>query len=227
MIISSVSIKKSLNLSSYVLNTVCLSLLFVLFTLDVWILKVLQWLKFQKRRVDAESEEGWWWAVEEYDSEVRLALGAFTSLVILLFVIGFESCVIDVVECDIRVLLFDDFDSIFNSSPKSGKTCFRFVFGIEWKESCIANNTMIKSSLILRPEHTSEWSFHGFGFDKESLMWGQFESLSFIWCLPNKVFNQMRFHYRSVEDWCAFFKIFMLPHFVQNRKLVSINYSVH
>ena len=214
-------------MSSDKFDTILLSSLFYLFTFDIWVLKFFQWFKSQKRRVNAESKEWWWWTIKINNTKMRLTLSTFTSFIILLLIIDFESGIVYVVEVYFWILFINDFDSIFNSSPKSGKSCFRFVFSIEWEQSGITNNTMIETSLSLRPEHSSKWSFHGFSFDKESLMWWQFKSLSFIWCLSNKVVNKVWFHYRSVKNWCTLFKIFMLSNFVKDRELVPINYSVH
>lgn len=156
-----------------------------------------------------------------------LALSAFTSFIILLLIISFKSGIVYVIKGHIRILFINDLDSIFNSSPESSKSCFRFVFRIKWEKSCTTNNTMIKTSLTFRPEHSSKWSLHGFSFNKESLMWWQFKSLSFVWCLSNKIINKMWFHYRSIHDWSSFFEIIMLSDFIQDRELASIYYSVH
>jgi hypothetical protein len=53
-----------------------------------------------------------------------LALGAFASFVVLLFVIGLDSGVVYVVEVDFGILLFDDFDSVLNTSPESRESGF-------------------------------------------------------------------------------------------------------
>ena len=158
---------------------------------------------------------------------MRLTLRTFTSFVVLLLVINFESGVVNIVKVDFGIFFVNYFDSVFNSSPECGKPCFRFIFSIKREQPGITNNTMVEPSLSFRPEHSSEGSFHGFGFDKESLMWWQFKSLSLIWCLSNKIVNEMRFHYRSVNTRGAFFVIFMLPDFVKHRELMPINYSVH
>lgn len=158
---------------------------------------------------------------------MRLTLSTFTSFVVLLLVVNFKSGVVYVIEVYFWVFFVNDFDSVFNSSPECSKSCFRFVFSIEWEQSGITNNTMVESSLSFRPEHSSEGSFHGFSFNKESLMGWQFKSLSLIWCLSDKIINEMRFHYRSVNTRGAFFKIFMLSDFVKHRELMPINYSVH
>ncbi len=129
---------------------------------------------------------------------MRFTLSAFTSFVILLFIICLYSCVIYIVENNFLILLFNNFDSILNSSPKGCKTCFGLIFGIEWEEPCTTDYTMIESSLILSPKHSSKGSFHRFGFNEELLMRWKIEFLGLVWNLSNKVIDQMRPHDRSI-----------------------------
>ncbi len=96
---------------------------------------------------------------------MRFTLGAFASLEILLFVFCLKPCVIYIVKINLWILLIDDFDSIFNAFPESCKPGFRLEFRVKREQSGIAYDTMVKSGLVLRPEHASEWSLHRLGFD--------------------------------------------------------------
>ena len=101
---------------------------------------------------------------------MRFALGTFASLEILFFIFCLEPCVIYIVEIDFRIFLIDNFYSILNPSPESCKPGFGFKFGVKGEQSGIANDTVVESGLVLSPEHAGEGSFHGLGFDKESLI---------------------------------------------------------
>lgn len=154
-----------------------------------------------------------------------LALGAFASFVVLLLVIGLDSGVVYVVEVDLGILLFDDFDSVLNASPKSRESGFWLIFSVKGKQPSITDNTVIESDLIFCPEHASKWSFHGFGFNKESLMWGEFQSLCLIRCLGKDIINNMWFGYRFVNT--AGFKVLVFTNLVNDWEALTIYYPVH
>ena len=101
---------------------------------------------------------------------MRFTLGAFTSLEVLFFIFCLEPCVIYIIKVDFRIFLINDFYSILNASPESRKSGFGLEFGIKGEQSGITYNAVVESGLVLSPEHAGEWSFHGLGFDKESLM---------------------------------------------------------
>lgn len=154
--------------------------MFVFFDSNVGVFKLPQGFEFEEGGVDAEPQKRWWWTVEVNNSDVRLTLGTFASLVILLLVVCFQSGVIYVVKIDFWVFLIDNFDSILNASPEGGEPGLRLEFGIKGEESGATNGAMVESGLVLGPEHASERSLHGFGFDQVSLVGGEFHSFRFV-----------------------------------------------
>ncbi len=145
---------------------------------------------------------------------MRLALCAFASLVVLRFVLCLEPRVVYVIEVYFRGFFVDDVDSIFDASPESCKASFGLKLRVEGKEPGVTDGTVVESSLILRPEHSSERSFHGFGFDEVSLMGGEFVFFGLISCLSDEVIEEIGFHDGAVED--AFFEGVVLADFVQD-----------
>lgn len=141
-------------------------------------------------------------------------LGAFASLKVLFFVIGFYSRIIHVVKVYFWVFLLDYFYSVFYASPKSSEPRFGLELCVKRKEPGIANYAVVEASLVLGPKHSCEWSLHGLGFDQVFLMGRQFDFFSLVSRLTNKVVNQV-----GLEDLMvlqSFFEVFVLSHFVQN-----------
>lgn len=154
-----------------------------------------------------------------------LALGTLASFVVLLLVIGLDSGVVYIVEVNLRILLFDDFDSVLNASPESRESGLWLVFSVKGKQPGITDNTMVESYLIFCPEHASKGSFHGFGFNEESLMWREFQSLCLIRCLGKNVINNMRFGYGFIN--AAGFKVLVFTNLVNDWEALTIYYPVH
>lgn len=192
---------------------------------DVRVFELFQRLESEQWGVNAEPQKGWWWAIEVDSSKMGLALGAFASFVVLLLVIGLDSGVVYIVEVNFRILLFDDFDSVFNASPESRESGLWLVFSVKGKQPGITDNTMVESDLIFCPEHASKRSFHGFGFNEESLMWGEFQSLCLIRCFGKDVINNMRFSYGFVNT--AGFKVLVFTNLVNDWEALTIYYPVH
>jgi len=120
-------------------------------------------------------------------------MGAFASLIVLLFVISFDSGIVDMIKVNVGIVLIYNPDSIVYSSPEGSKSSLGLILSIKGEQSGITEGTMIEASLILSPEHSSKGPFHGSGLNQELLMRRELESFGLIRhrCLTNKIVNKM------------------------------------
>ena len=182
-------------------------------------------MKFQQGWVNAEPQKWWGWTVKINHTDVWLALGAFASLEVLLLVICFFSCVIYIVKPYLGILLINNFNSVLDSSPECCESCFRLEFCIKWEQASTTNCAMIKSSLVLGPEHACKRSLHWFGFDEEVLMGWKVDSLCLIISLPDKIIDEMGLSHWSIEN--TLFKVLVFPDLVNDREVLPGQYFVH
>jgi hypothetical protein len=151
---------------------------------------------------------------------MRLALSAFASFIVLLFMIRFYSGIIYVIKVDQRIFLLNYLYSVLNPSPKGSKTTFRLKLWIKGEESCVANYAMIESSLVMSPIHPCEGSLHWFSLNEISLMGWKLSALRLIGWLTYKIVDGIGPCDRSIKLSC--FKIIVFAQLINDGKVVSI-----